>query len=105
VAEPFVFESHRAHRSIFPATTKCLAFALFRPALKFLWNGCCHRVCRMAFPVLDFQPRAVSRIVVALQYFVDVFMATHDQEFRTSSRHECLRRGRRESRHVVGEGN
>jgi hypothetical protein len=52
VAEPFVFESHSAHRSIFPATTKCLAFALFRPALKFSWKGCCHRVCRLAFPVL-----------------------------------------------------
>jgi hypothetical protein len=23
-AEPFVFESHRAHRGIFPATTNCL---------------------------------------------------------------------------------
>ena len=31
--EPFVFESHRAHCGIFPATTNCLAFALFRVLL------------------------------------------------------------------------
>jgi hypothetical protein len=39
-----------------------------------------------------FQARTVLR-VVALQYFVDVFIATHYQEFRTSSSHECLCRG------------
>jgi Phasin protein len=30
VAEPLVLDSRRAHRSIFPVTTKCLAFALYR---------------------------------------------------------------------------
>ncbi|MDQ6701651.1 MAG: hypothetical protein M3Z96_00305 [Pseudomonadota bacterium] len=33
MVEPFAFESHRAHRGIFPATTNCLAFALFRELL------------------------------------------------------------------------
>jgi len=36
VAEHFVLGSLTVHRGIFAATTKCLAFALFRSVLKFL---------------------------------------------------------------------
>jgi hypothetical protein len=95
VAEPFVFESHRAHRSIFPAILSGVRAVstgreiLVERLMRF----------RLLFPGARFRALVLHRNIL-----LTCLLRSH-QEFRTSSSHECLRRGWRARRHIIGDGN